>query len=384
MLGREFADGYRVIRTWRSARPDEGIARTALGQLGFMASSVLVGGRASGPADAVVLSAPTFCSILSGWLLARRKRATFVLDIRDPWPAIPVEPGGLAGRAVTGMLRHLELAVYAAADQVVVVGEGFRADLIRRGAPPEKVHAIGNGVDLGRFPSKAGAARQRDEVRAGLGAGRPTAWCCPPECRGRWRPSRTRRRCSIAPVRPDRPGLAPPPAGRRRQAIPGGSILGGTIRFAFAGDSAGKRHLERLVAERGLGNVVLLPSAANAELPALLAAADVCLVPLPKAPRFATVTPAEMSEYLAAGKAVIGSAAGDAAQILAEAGAVVVPPEDSGSLAAAIAALAADPPLRQALGRAGRAFAQRRYDRAALAREYRKILDLDVPRAGRG
>jgi glycosyltransferase involved in cell wall biosynthesis len=384
VLGREFADGYRVIRTWRSARPDEGIARTALGQLGFMASSVLVGGRASGPADAVVLSAPTCCSILSGWLLARRKRATFVLDIRDPWPAIPVEPGGLAGRAVTGMLRHLELAAYAAADQVVVVGEGFRADLIRRGVPPEKVHAIGNGVDVGRFPPEAGAARQRDEVRARLGAG-------PADClvlsAGM---SRALATVADAAALLDRPAKAGPagvgPAGRAasRPAIPGGSILGGAIRFAFAGDGAGRRHLERLVAERGLGNVVLLPAAANAELPALLAAADVCLVPLPRAPRFATVVPAEMSEYLAAGKAVIGSAAGDAAQILAEAGAVVVPPEDSGSLAAAIAALAADPPLRQALGRAGRAFAQRRYDRAALAREYRKILDLDVQRASRG
>jgi glycosyltransferase involved in cell wall biosynthesis len=363
VLGREFADGYRVIRTWRSARPDEGIARTALGQLGFMASSVLVGGRAGGPADAVVISAPTCCSILSGWLLARRKRATFVLDIRDPWPAIPVEPGGPAGRAVTGMLRHLELAVYAAADQVVVVGEGFRADLVRRGVPPEKVHAIGNGVDVGRFPPEAGAARQRDEVRARLGAG-------PADClvlsAGM---SRALATVADAAALLDRPAK---------------SILGGAIRFAFAGDGAGRRHLERLVAERGLGNVVLLPAAANAELPALLAAADVCLVPLPRAPRFATVIPAEMSEYLAAGKAVIGSAAGDAAQILAEAGAVVVPPEDSGSLAAAIAALAADPPLRQALGRAGRAFAQRRYDRAALAREYRKILDLDVQRASRG
>ncbi len=56
---------------------------------------------------------------------------------------------------------------------------------------------------------------------------------------------------------------------------------------------------------------------------------------------------------------------------------MVVPPEDSGSLAAAIAALAADPQLRAEMGRVGRAFAERCYDRAALAREYRKILDLD-------
>ena len=50
-----------------------------------------------------------------------------------------------------------------------------------------------------------------------------------------------------------------------------------------------------------------------------------------------------MFEYLAAGKAVIGSVTGEAAQILREAGAVVVPPEDSDALADAIRALAADP-----------------------------------------
>jgi colanic acid biosynthesis glycosyl transferase WcaI len=104
-------------------------------------------------------------------------------------------------------------------------------------------------------------------------------------------------------------------------------------------------------------------------------------VPLRKVPPSTTIIPAKMSEYLAAGKAVVGSVAGEAAQTLAEAGAVVVPPEDSGSLAAAIAALAADPPLRAVLGRTGRAFAERRHDRTAVAREYRKILDLDVPRA---
>ena len=39
-----------------------------------------------------------------------------------------------------------------------------------------------------------------------------------------------------------------------------------------------------------------------------------------------------------------------------------------------IAALAADPQLRAEMGRAGRSHVERCYDRAALAREYRKIL----------
>ena len=65
-----------------------------------MASSVLLGGWAAGPADTVVVSSPTFFSILSGWLLARSRRARFVVEVRDLWPAIFVELGVLTNRRV--------------------------------------------------------------------------------------------------------------------------------------------------------------------------------------------------------------------------------------------------------------------------------------------
>jgi glycosyltransferase involved in cell wall biosynthesis len=115
-------------------------------------------------------------------------------------------------------------------------------------------------------------------------------------------------------------------------------------------------------------------------MPGLLAAADICLVPLRDVPLFTTFIPSKMFECLAAGKPVVGSVAGEAAQIIAEAGGVVVRPEDSGALAAAIGALAADPELCTVMGKAGRAFAEQRCDRAALARQYRKILDLALGR----
>jgi glycosyltransferase involved in cell wall biosynthesis len=150
---------------------------------------------------------------------------------------------------------------------------------------------------------------------------------------------------------------------------------GQPIRVAFVGDGADKHRLQRRVADLGLRNVTLLPGVPSPDMPALLAAADICLVPLRQVPLFATFIPSKMFEYLAAGKAVIGSVTGEAAQILDEAGAVVVPPEDSAALAEAITALATDPRRRETMGRAGREHVQRCYDRAALAREYRKILD---------
>ena len=111
------------------------------------------------------------------------------------------------------------------------------------------------------------------------------------------------------------------------------------------------------------------------EIPGLLAAADICLVPLRDVPLFATFIPSKTLEYLAASQAVIGSVTGEAAQILREAGATVVPPEDGQALADAIRELAVGPQRRQAMGRAGRAHVEQCYDRVALAREYRKILD---------
>src|SRR5258707_8589810 len=116
----------------------------------------------------VVVSSPTFFSIASAWLLARLKRARLVVEVRDLWPAIFVELGVLTNRRVIRLLERLELAAYAAADQVVVVSEGFRANLISRDVPPGKVHTIPNGVDPARFtPDTAAPA----EVRARLGAG---------------------------------------------------------------------------------------------------------------------------------------------------------------------------------------------------------------------
>jgi glycosyltransferase involved in cell wall biosynthesis len=349
---REQRDGYRVVRTWLYATPNEGVARKTLCHLSFMVSSVLLGGRACGRADTVVVSSPTFFSIGSAWLLARLKRARLVVEVRDLWPAIFVELGVLTNRRVIGLLERLELAAYAAADQVVVVSDGFRADLIARGVPAAKVHTIRNGVDLERFrPAAPGDPRSpaARDTRARLAAR-------PGDCLVLY--------AGTHGISHALPGVAD--AAARLDQHP--------IRFAFVGDGSDKPRLRRRVTELGLDNVTLAAAVPPDEVPGLLAAADICLVTLRDVPLFATFIPSKMFEYLAAGKAVVGAVTGEAAQILREAGAVVVPPEDAAALADAVRALAADPARRAAMGRRGREYVQRFFDRAELAREYRKLI----------
>jgi len=253
----------------------------------------------------------------------------------------------LTNRTLIGLLERLELAAYAAADAVVVVSDGFRAHLIGRGVPPGKVHTIRNGASLGQFNPDSAAS---PAVRARLGAR-------PGDCLVLY--------LGTHGISQALPGVADAAA----------RLDGEPIHFAFVGEGADKPRLRSRVDELGLANVSLHPGVPHGEVPALLAAADICLAPLRFVPLFVTFIPSKIFEYLAAGRAVVGAVAGEAAQILREAGAAVVPPEDTAALAGAIRALAADPERRRVMGRRGRAHVEMSFDRVALARQYRKILE---------
>jgi glycosyltransferase involved in cell wall biosynthesis len=350
---REQRDGYRVLRTWLYTTPNEGFIKKVLSHLSFMVSSVFLGGRATGPVDAVIVSSPTFFSIGAAWVLARLKRARLIVEIRDLWPAIFIELGVLTNRRVIAMLERLELAAYRAADSVVVVSDGFRRNLIERGVPAGKVHTIRNGVDLSRFD--AGRVAEPGE-RERLGG----------------------RHGDCLVLYAGAHGLS--------QALPEVAeaallMRDESVHFAFVGEGADKQRLAQRVAEFGLRNVTMRAAVSREEMPALLAAADICLVPLRDIPLFSTFIPSKIFEYLAAGKAVIGAVAGESAQILEEAGAVVVSPEDPAQLADAIRMLMADPSRRAEMGTRGRAYVERHSDRTTLARHYRQILDVEGNRA---
>jgi glycosyltransferase involved in cell wall biosynthesis len=351
----EYTDDYRVVRTWLYATPNEGISKRTLGHLSFMVTSVVLGSRTSGPADVVVVSSPTFFSIFGAWTLARVKRAPLVIDVRDLWPAIFVELGVLTDRRVIRVLEWLELWCYRQAARVVVVSEGFRENLIDRGVPQAKVHTVRNGADIERFapggdpaPGRRKLGAADDEVVVlyigahGLSHGLDTV-------------------------------------------IEAASLLTGEpIRIALVGDGASRAALAVDVAERGLGNVTMLTGVPREEVPELLAAADICLVPLRDVPLFSTFIPSKIFEYLATGKAVIGALRGEAAQILDEAGAVVVDPGDAAALATAIAELAGDPGRRATMGVEGRRYVTERFDRRQLADHFRSILSEVVEESGAG
>ncbi len=102
--------------------------------------------------DIVHAHSPVLCA-LPAWIAARRFGLPFVYEIRAFWEDAAVD----RGRTREGALRYrltrgIETAVIRRADQIVVICEGLKQDILARGGvPPSAIHVVRNGVDVRGF-----------------------------------------------------------------------------------------------------------------------------------------------------------------------------------------------------------------------------------------
>jgi PEP-CTERM/exosortase A-associated glycosyltransferase len=101
--------------------------------------------------DLVHAHSPVLGALAAG-PVARRMGMPFVYEIRAFWEDAAVGNGtGRAGDLRYRLTRFLEDRVVARADAVIVICEGLKADLIRRGVAADKITVSPNGVDLDLF-----------------------------------------------------------------------------------------------------------------------------------------------------------------------------------------------------------------------------------------
>jgi glycosyltransferase involved in cell wall biosynthesis len=253
---------------------------------------------------------------------ARALGLPLVLEVNSP---MVLELGRTRGLSFPGLARRVEEQVFRSATLVCAVTGVLRDMLVAMGVARERVLVTPNGVELERYAS-AGASRVG--ARAALGL---------PEdglVLGFVGYYRDWHRLDLVIDALRDPALA-------------------DARLVLVGEGPARAELEARAATQGVAaRVHFAGPRPHAEIPSLLPAFDVALVPAinPYA------SPLKLFEYMAAGRAVLAPDQPNLREVLAsEVDALLVPAGEPEPLRAALVRLARDAGLRARLGAAARA-----------------------------
>ena len=304
-------NGFWVTRFWTNATPQP------LGRLlawNIYTAASLLNMLSIRPGDVLMLRTPPLQLGLVGFLAKRLKGARVLLNVQDIHPDLSIESGILRNPVGVSFARALEKWVYRISDRILVISDGFKENLLGKGVPAKKMAVVPNWVDtefLKPRPKDNRVAR-----RHGL---------------------HDRFVLMYSGTLSISSNLA------LESVLESARLLAREedIRFAIVGDGLKKEALRTRAGEMGLSNVVFLPFQDYADLPELLAASDVLLVPLDKEKSQMSV-PSKLYNFMAAGRPILGLAPPDSevAAVIRNTGCgFVVPPGDVRGLAEAVLAL---------------------------------------------
>jgi glycosyltransferase involved in cell wall biosynthesis len=340
----EVVEGIRVVRVWTYLAANQGFLPRILNYVSYMMTATWCAARLR-DVDVVVATSPQFFCGWAGVWCSRLLRRPLVLEIRDLWPESIVTVGAMKRSLIIRMLEWLECRMYAAADRIVTVGEGYREQLLSKGVAADKIAVVPNGVDLDRFspPGNSIDAHTRSaSLRRRWGAGERFV-------------------CAYVGTVGMAHGLEVvlDAAGRLRDSHRD------DVAFWVIGDGAERERLAAEAVRHGLDNVCFTGLVPKQEVADVLSACDACLVHLRGTELFGTVIPSKIFEALAMNVPIIMGVRGEACEIVRRAGGgVPMTSDDPQSLIDAIEGVAMAG--RDAF-RGGRDYVAAHYNRDRLA-----------------
>jgi glycosyltransferase involved in cell wall biosynthesis len=335
----EWIDGIQVIRLWSYMAENRGFMKRILDNASFMCSAVLQSSR-YGDFDVILATSPPLLVPVAGYVISKFFRRPWVFELRDLWPASIAAVGVMNGRMLR-LLEKLELFLYRKANRIIALTDSFKANLVSRGIPLEKIDVVENGVDEAFFNPR----KVTFDARKVLGVDK---------------------RAFLAGY------IGTTGMAHGLETILEAAELcreNDAIKFLIMGEGAERSRLESLARSKKLTNVIFRDFAPHEEIPGYLVALDLFIVHLKSDPVFRTVIPSKIFEAMAMGIPLLHAVEGESARIVAEAGAgMCIPSGDPAQMAEAIIDLCKQPHKLQEMAQRAQGAAKQDYSRESKAR----------------
>lgn len=332
-----------VLRTWIYPSNRASLMHRLFSYLSFSVSSLVGGLLFIKKQDVILTESPPIFLGLAGLVLAKLKKARWIMNVSDLWPDSSKYIGMMSEtHPAYRILKWLAIFLYQNADMVT----GQSAEIvteIRNQADIRTTYHLSNSVDVEKFHPKF---RKTETRKAYLGEVRIGA--------------------VYAGLHGVFQGLD--------QIIHAARLIDDTvIRFLLFGDGPEKKKLIRMANAYGVSNVQFHPPTAHDNMPAILASMDIGLIPLKS--KITGAVPSKIYESMASGIPIVVIAEGEPAELVENTrSGIAVKPGNIQALAAAIRCLIEDLEYRERLGKNGRNAAVSFFNRRLVAEKFAKEL----------
>jgi glycosyltransferase involved in cell wall biosynthesis len=338
----ELEPGVSLIRVYTYPALHKNFIHRVFSFFSFMISSFIAALGVKG-VDLVWGTSPPIFQGFSAWLVARLKRAAFVFEVRDLWPAFAIAIGVLKNRLLIRLSVWLEHFLYSKADTIIVNSPGFIDHVRRKGA--KHIELIPNGADPDMFlvEDHIFIDKQRKNPK-----GKFT--CLYAGAHG---------------ISNDLDVILEAAKGLEKVS---------DIEFILVGDGKEKPALECKAATLALKNITFLPPVPKEEMIGVLSDSDACIAILKPLELYKTTYPNKVFDYMAAGKPVILAIDGVIRLVVEKANAgIFVEPGQPQRMIEVIQFLKNHPRKAASMGKNGREYVIENFNRAVISDQLEKI-----------
>ena len=334
--------GITLIRVYTYPALHRSFVHRVISFFSFMLTSFIAGLGVKG-VDLIWGTSPPIFQGFTAWLAARLKRAVFVFEVRDLWPAFAIAVGVLKNPALIRLSLWLESFLYSQADTVIVNSPGYIEHVRLKGA--KQIELIPNATDPDMFVDR----------------GLKSAFDWGEDLEGKFI-------CLYAGAH----GLS----NDLEVILDSANTLkkNRDIVFIMVGDGKEKPALQQKAREFDLKNVIFLPPVPKEQMMGVITGSDACIAILKPIELYKTTYPNKVFDYMAAEKPVILAIDGVIREVIENANAgIFVPPGDSVRMAEAILYLKNNPQEAVKMGMNGRKYVIENFNRAFISDQLEEV-----------
>jgi glycosyltransferase involved in cell wall biosynthesis len=347
----EEIEGIPVHRASIYLPKNKSIIQRLLNYFSFVYSSAKIGKNKIGDVDIIMCESPPLFLGYSALYLKRKKKAKLIFNVSDLWPESAEKLGVVTNKWMLKLAYRLEKKLYQKSILVTGQTQGICKNINMR-FPLVKTFWLPNGVDVSYYN--------------------------PSTVTSNWRIENDFSESDILYLYAGIIGLAQ----GLEIILKAAEIVKSnpSIKFILLGSGPEKEKLLSIKTEKQLSNVYFFDAVSKLQMPQIVKASDVSIIPLRKLELFLGAIPSKIFENLAMEKPVILAVDGEARELFVNQGkcALYSEPENAEDLTKNVLLLANNEDLRKQLGERGRIYVEESFNRNTIAKNFYTKLISDV------